>query len=636
MSSRKQQLPVQPTGSNSIGPLPPPAQPLINTNSNLVKNIYTNLRTVDQRKLIKICGDQHRYQHFMLFSFIFICFLQTLFLLFPPFLFLVPDFSCAHPDSADSYICTLSEFCDPNNHYILLEPTHTFREHFHLMCTAPSFIPKLLSVILASSTLLTGPLFLLNSIIGPKMALVFISFLQIFACLLLLHTSSLHLATVCLAVLVSAALSWFFSAFDYLVESSGSPFRLRAYYAFVLTMSVSMILSGPLFGFFAQFQSLLVLLTVAGLCLTFFYIILVESPRYMRENFSLRRFYRALREIIRLNFSPSKAKRRTEALKVILFDSIDPSVQIVSSKQDSSLDSISNFVTSRVDKTKDDLDIVKNSLVQIKSHTRCVSRRNFDSNDRVSEKLSVVREQSPHPSQNLQAALFANRNFDQVDPQTRLQIYRLQLPFTKRSLGSFFSGSTVSQLLFSVFLLTCSAFLSSFFWFSLERLASGNALLNASVLSGSVMVGLLVSFAKNRELFISLSFLMNLLTSSFLLGVDRVRNVTTNEAFDSFTQSSFIFPVLFVYNLASAFAYFSTVRTVTSNFRTELKVFVNVVVLTTTLVGFSLAAFLTSLMLEFQATMLWAPFVMGVLALPPSFLFRFKSKEPFSRIHSPA
>lgn len=633
MSTRQQHLLVQ-NPRDSAHQL----SKALNRPPQVLRNIYTNFRLVDQKKLIRICGEQHRYQYFMLISFICMALLQMLFLMTPIFLFLIPEYRCVEKESNRLTTCTLSQACASKSQFIIEPKSYSFKEHYGLLCQASYFSGKVLSLIFISAAGLSAPLFLLINILGRRLTLGIYSMLQIFSCLMLLHVHDLYFSTGLLAILVSVAFIFFLVSFEYLSESSGGVFKVRAYQIFILALALSLVISNPIFKFFQQFQSFIVFLIMAVLCLSFSFMILIESPKYMREVYTLRNFYFGLREIIRINFAPPLTKRRKQALKVLLFDAIDPSIQVISETDRLSDDSISHAISSQIFQVKDDMNISIPSKSVMKNKTSKQSKRQISISKEQLSQENMKMESKPVKIKNMdiQQTIFGKKTTKLVDPKTRKKIYKLKLPFMSTPITTFISWFTFSQLIYSVFFLISSAFLTSFFWFSLQDMASRNPQLNASILSVSFFVGSFLSIVNKKDLMVSLAFMTNLGSTSFLLILDSLTMSFTFQVNQSTGFHYLILPILFVFNLSASFVYISVLRTSILNFRNELKSLIKVLIIFASFMGFSFGAFSSSLLMEYELSLLWGVFIVAVLTLPLSFFFRFKLNEPFSQLQSPA
>jgi hypothetical protein len=319
----------------------------------------------------------------------------------------------------------------------------------------------------------------------------------------------------------------------------------------------------------------------------------------------------------------------------MLFDNIDPSIYVISEDVASSLNSFTLDFNSNMTHTKDDMNINFTKTDPRTNFTAQVSSKMIDSNVNIFEVEPSKSEYQNKLAPTLNRTLF-DGDKNEINAKTRTKIYHLQLPFMRLPLKAFITQSTLSQIFYSGLLTMSASFLYSFFWFSLESIASANTTLNSTVLAISFLIGSLLSFVFTKVSLISFAFFVNFITTNCLLALEEYLFFPQIKAENKFTKSKFIFPALFVFNMTAAFAYVSTIRTMASNFCVELKHLINVIILTTTAFGFTLAAFSTSVLVGQGMSLLWSTFVIGVLGLLVSLFFRFKSKEPFTALNSPA
>ena len=592
---------------------------------NIFNNIRTNFRMITQEKLLKICGGKHRYQNFMLSSFSTIAALQTIFLACMPFFFMTPKFLCSKGGTKTNFVCSVDEACLDGNDIEIVTEIYTLIEHFNLFCKPDEFSPKILAIIFSSAALLAGPLFLLNHAIGRRMTLFIYSALQISTCLLVIHVDSFVIFTICFTIITSVAVAWLFSAFMYLVESTSKSFRERAFILYIISISCALVSVDPLYHRFKNYKTMFIFMIICLICLSFFYMILVESPRYARDNYNIRDFYYCMKEIIRINFSFSKGNRRKEALKVILFDEINPSESVSAKEMVTSINSMSPSSNTRVNETPD-----KNPVHSIKDTNQ--KEKPLISNDEIgklkdSKSLSV----NFNTSQD-------NNDLDlvksvQVDSRVRRNIYKISLPFSRESFSGALSMIVISQIIISFFRTIFSVFNCSIFWFSLSNFGTGNPDLTSALLSLSFLLGTVISILLHSVMtsgtIISACFIANLLIISVLLSLSQLNAAKTS-------RFSLDLALIFLFNTSSSISCFPSIKESIRNFNFELKSLATVLSIISSLLGFALSAYLTGCFLSFDVNIIWSIFLVTVLSLPMTLMSNYKPKKPFSRIQSPA
>jgi hypothetical protein len=302
----------------------------------------------------------------------------------------------------------------------------------------------------------------------------------------------------------------------------------------------------------------------------------------------------------------------------------------------SSLHSLSMDFSSRFTQTRDDINLTMNNHTHKGITTEQISKRRIDSSTNIFEQELAKSDYRGKLGPTLKTTLF-KEDQKNINSKTRSKIYGLQLPFMRRPLRFYINSSSISQIFFSAVLTIFSAFLYSFFWFSIEKIGSANVILNMTILSISFFIGTLLSFINNRISYLSFVFFLNFITTNFLLFFEGYLYYSQDIQKESnFTQCKFIFPALLIFGITSSFSYVSVIRAMASNFQAELKHFVNVIILTSTLLGLTLSSFSTSVLIDHNLGLLWATFIVGILGLFVSLFFRFKSKEPFTALQSPA
>lgn len=570
MSTNEQKLPV-PLISN---------KPRLSQTSEKYKiqNILRNFETLQLRKLLRLSGDNNRYQIFMLICLSIIAKVQSFFIISLFFQFVIPDFNCISPSSSTPIQCSLSQFCSAQNELIFSAKVKSVAEHFSLLCQPQSALIKLMSYIFLSSVLLSSPLVLLNRVFGRKWSLCCFGLVQIGCCLVILHTKTLYWFSFAVSLNISCALVWLISSFLYVIESSGPVFHSKCFVVFTLSAASSMISCSFFSHNFADFTSLYLVLVMTLIVSNVFYLSMVQSPVYLKNNASIFRFYVSLREITRMNFSPQRALNRKQRIKNLLFDQVDPS------RDATRLSSENSF----------SLDVPKSQENSPHLKSLPLNHRQIRKNKRA-----LLREQIFGLSLSNEAPL------------------RVAFP---------------AFLAFFYFAFSClfASFFAFIFWFSLLDPTKFSIRSNSLLLSFSFFLGVLTSNFLSPHVPSSLPVLGNLLCTCFLLFVVQLSPpISDSPQLAQISPNPPLFnSLVFGFNYFAGLGFFSTFRNSLASVKKDLQLLVTILVIWAFWSALALGAFFTNRFLENNVPVYWSIFAVAVLALPLSLLSPKYTRRP--------
>ena len=553
---------------------------LVNERSSIV-NIHRNFQSVNLNDMFGIIGDSHRYQFVMLISLSIIASVQAFFIFSLFFQFKIPDFQCKNLTTNEIENCSRLNYCTQKNTLELITSVPSILENFSMFCITELMLTKILTLIIFSSILILSPFYLLNKIKGRKQGLMILTTLQIICCIIIINASNFYTFTIILTLNFTCAAVWLISAFLYIIESSGKKFHNKSFKIYSIFIALSIIACSFVFQKQINYKSIYKILMMVLVLLSCFYLVLVESPAYLKSNSNIFEFYLALREIARINYSPLRAEKRKDRIKKILFDDIDPSVD---------LNNISSFYD------KNDLYMVDHS------------------NNSKNLKLKM------HPL-----------NFKQMQIKKKIRQMNKIFKINLRDESAFrIPGFVLLNMIYHNVLIFCSSFITFIFWFSIDILNKQNNNNTSIFISFSFFIGMLCNLYSPFRIPFSFSLVGSLLIISLMLSFthlkiffdqeseqEKLRNI--NIPFMSLLLSGFYFFI--------GLGFFSSLKNSLKNFKKDILLLSTICMLFSIVLGISCSGFLTSYFRLNDVPILWGIFVVTAFALPLSMLSPIKNEK---------
>lgn len=572
----------------------------------LIFNLKHNYKITNQQKLLKLCGNEHKYQFYLAFTFGIIAFIQTIYFMSIFIFFAFPEIKCIDLVSKLTSSCTLEDVCLSKQNIMIESDLFTIHEEFNLFCQKNNFILKTMSLVFISSGFLSSSLFLLNNFIGRRVLVIFMSILQIIFSMLMVLIPRPHFYMFCICISCSLSFSvvWLFSAFMLFVESSSKRLRYKYFFIYIGIIALGIMTAKPIYIMFQGYRQTLMFLSISLVCFSFFYILINESPRYARDNYNILEFYNLLKTILNLNFEGERIYKKIIYLKLMLFDKLDPS-QISNSPysdENKSVDSIDEQISDPIS-VKDDMDLLKQNTNLNLSQTLTASKQ-------ISPKFSVEN----------------NLNENDLNKFDLVKIKNKQIKFKFKSI---FNYEITSQTIIAFLRIMINSCFVAWFWLMVCSGSVHQFQFNSLYLSLAMFAGTLISIIYDKLLSIEkiLTFV------SFFMLTIICMIISLSNLTESLFEVKYFF--LYLFCLLSSTSLFINLREIIRNMPKDLKAFGSVLAIWSLFLGLAVAAKIIEYLERSDICPIWGLFTLSVFYFFVTMLSRFKPKEPFSRIQSP-